>query len=106
MNYFRDKILAQILENTEKTMSGLTDLNAAVAALQAEVVTILADIATALQNSDSDAAVEQASQLVATATAQLAAGDPVTGTAATTPPVVTQSASTATGPSGPPNPTS
>jgi hypothetical protein len=56
----------------EFLMSGLTDLQAnvaaqttALAALQAEWSTFLADLTTALGNADSDAAVEAAAQLVA-----------------------------------------
>jgi hypothetical protein len=73
------RIVLRIDETERKLMSGLTDLQAAVAALTTEVGTILADIATALQNDDSDAAVEAASQIVTQATANLAAGDPLTG---------------------------
>jgi hypothetical protein len=69
--------LKQILANQGVIMSGLTDLQAAIAALQQGILKILADIATALQNDDPDAAVEDASQLVTQATAQLAAGDPL-----------------------------
>ena len=75
-----ERIVLRIDETERKLMSGLTDLQAAVAALTTEVGTILADIATALQNDDSDAAVEAASQIVTQATANLAAGDPLTGT--------------------------
>ena len=50
-------------------MSGLTDLQAAVAALTAEVTTILADIQTALASDDRDAAVEAASQIAQHVTA-------------------------------------
>lgn len=67
-------------------MSGLTDLQAAVAALGTEVTTILTDIQTALQNDDPDAAVEAASELVNTAIANLQAGDPISGTGTTPPP--------------------
>lgn len=60
-------------------MTGLDDLNAAVAALQAEELQIVTDIQTLLtQNEgDSDAAVEAISQQVAAVTAALKAGDPV-----------------------------
>lgn len=72
--------LDRIESNQEKTVSGLTDLNANIAALQAEWTTFLADMTTALSNEDSDAAVEAAAQLVAQQTAALQAADPVTGT--------------------------
>ena len=66
-----------ILQKEGITMSGLTDLNANIAALQAEWTTFLADLTTALGNSDSDAAVESAAQLVAAQTAAIAAEDAV-----------------------------
>jgi hypothetical protein len=58
-------------------MSGLTDLNTAVAAMQAEWTTFLADITTALANVDPDAAVESAAQLVAAQTAAFSTEDSV-----------------------------
>jgi hypothetical protein len=65
-------------------MSGLTDLQNAVAALTAEQVTFLTDVQSALQNGDSDAAVELvANQITALQQAQQAA-DP--GAPTTTPP--------------------
>jgi hypothetical protein len=76
--------LDRIESNQEKTVSGLTDLNANIAALQAEWTTFLADMTTALSNEDSDAAVEAAAQLVAQQTAALQSADPVTGTPGST----------------------
>jgi len=73
------------LESIEKTMedkimSGLTDLQANITAMQAEWTTFLADLTAALGNEDSDAAVEAAAQLVAAQTSAMQAADPVTGT--------------------------
>jgi peptidoglycan hydrolase CwlO-like protein len=100
------RALNRILYNQEIQMSGLTDLQANVAAqgtaltaLTAEWTTFLADMTEALSNEDSDAAVEAAAQLVAQQTqaiteqtAAMQGADPVTGTAATaaaTPPAST-----------------
>ena len=66
-----------ILNKEGILMSGLSDLNSNVAALQAEWTTFLADLTTALGNSDSDAAVEAAAQLVAAQTAAIAAEDAI-----------------------------
>ena len=65
--------------NEGKIMTGLTDLTADVAALQAEELQIVADFATLLaQNAgDPDAAVEAIAAQVAAVTAALQAGDPV-----------------------------
>jgi hypothetical protein len=72
--------IATILTNQENIMSGLTDLQdantaqaAAIAAMQAEWTTFLADVTAALSNADSDAAVESAAQLVAQQTAAISA---------------------------------
>jgi fructose-bisphosphate aldolase class 1 len=87
------KKIDQILANTEKIVTGLDDLNQAIANLQAEELQIVADFQTLLtQNAgDSDAAVEAVSQQVAAVTAALQAGDPVptltgSGGSGTTPP--------------------
>lgn len=71
--------LATIISNQGKIMTGLTDLQANVAKLQAEELQIVADIQTILnQNAgDSDAAVEAVAQQIAAVTAALQAGDPV-----------------------------
>jgi hypothetical protein len=69
---------AALAENVEtKLMSGLTDLNAAIAAMQAEWTTFLADLTNALANDDPDAAVEAAAQLIEAQTAALTAEDAV-----------------------------
>jgi DNA-binding FadR family transcriptional regulator len=92
-------MLVRLNRKADQIMSGLTDLQQQVANLQAamtaeesEQTQFLADIAEALANEDSDAAVEAASQLVAAQvtalqaqTAALAAADPATP-ASTTPP--------------------
>ena len=75
--------LNRVLYNQELMMSGLTDLQANLTAMQSEWATFLADMQQALANEDSDTAVEQAAQLVAAQTAAMQAADPVTGTAAT-----------------------
>jgi hypothetical protein len=86
------RAINRILYTQEIIVSGLTDLNTNLATLQAEITTFLADMATALGNEDSDAAVEQAAQLVAQMTASLQGADPVTGTAtAATAPASTSS---------------
>jgi hypothetical protein len=78
--------LASIEKTMEdKIMSGLTDLQANITAMQAEWTTFLSDLTTALGNEDSDAAVEAAAQLVAQQTTAMQAADPITGTSATTP---------------------
>lgn len=74
--------LARIETNQETEMSGLTDLQGAITAMQAEWTTFLADVTAALGNEDSDAAVEAASQLVATQTAAMVAADPANAPAA------------------------
>lgn len=90
--------LATIIKNQGVIMSGLSDAQAALAAqgtditaLLTEQNTFLADVKTALENGDSDAAVEALAQQIETnnaqiesVTAALQAGDPVSGTAATT----------------------
>jgi hypothetical protein len=83
--YFRDtalSLLRTILKNTEKILTGLSDLQTADAALQAIVLKILTDIQTALANDDSDAAVEAASVIVNQAVTDLTNAD----TGLTTPP--------------------
>ena len=89
--------LARIESNQEAQMSGLTDLQTAEAQETADINTLLSVVSTlitdlqgALANTDSDAAVEAASQIVAqqdaqlkTIAAQLKAADP--GTPATPP---------------------
>lgn len=65
--------------------TGLTNLQAADAALQAEVTQILTDIQTALANDDPDAAVQAAADIVNTAVTNLQAGDPAPPAAASTP---------------------
>jgi peptidoglycan hydrolase CwlO-like protein len=88
-------LLRAVNNNQEKIVTGLTDLTndvatlqASIAALQTEQATLITDIQTALENSDSDAAVEQIAQIVATAaqnvaslTAAQQAADPETPTA-------------------------
>lgn len=65
-------------------MSGLTDLQAAITAMQNEWTQFLSDLTNVLQNNDSDAAVEQASQLVQQQTQAIQAEDAtVTGTTPT-----------------------
>ena len=55
--------LMTVLKDIRKgIMSGLTDLQAAIAAMQSEWQTFLTDLTNALANADSDAAVEAASQ--------------------------------------------
>lgn len=72
MSYYLEE---QILENQKVIMSGLTDLNTSVAALQAEWTKFLADLTGVLANTDSDVAVEAASKLVDAQTAAIAAED-------------------------------
>jgi hypothetical protein len=72
-----DKILAAlstILANQEKTMTALTDLQAADSALQAEVATFLADIAAKLSESDPD--IESVVADINAQVASLQAADP------------------------------
>lgn len=78
-------MLSDIQTKVGKMSQGMADLNTSLTNLTAEVAAILADVQTALLNSDSDAAVEQASQVVNTAIANLKAGDPLTGTPAQPP---------------------
>jgi len=59
--------------------AGLTALQAADAALIAEVTAFLADVVTALQNADSDTAVAAVATDVQNAVTNLQNGDPVTG---------------------------
>jgi heme oxygenase len=59
------EILDEIRGFRREIMSGLTDLQAAIAQMQADWQTFLANLTAALSNEDSDAAVEAASQLVA-----------------------------------------
>ena len=66
-----------ILQKEGIEVSGLSDLNANLSALQAEWSQFLSDLTTALQNEDSDAAVEAAAQLVAQQTAAIAAEDAI-----------------------------
>ena len=85
MGYFSDNtltMLRKILRNTEKILSGLSDLQTVDAALQAIVLKILTDIQTALANDDSDTAVEAASVIVNQAVTDLTNAD----TGLTTPP--------------------
>jgi hypothetical protein len=77
------QILKQVLTNTQELLSkvdvmaaGLTNLQAADTALQAEVIEILTDIQTALATDDPDAAVQAASDIVNKAVTDLKAGDP------------------------------
>jgi hypothetical protein len=78
--------LDRIEHQEENEVSGLTDLTTNVAALQAEWTTFLANLTTALGNTDSDAAVEAAAQLVAQQTAAIAAEDAIVNPPATPPP--------------------
>lgn len=73
--------LDRIEQNQEKIMSALSDLQAADAALKAEVATFLADVATALSADDPD--IESVVSDINAQVAALQAADPVTGTAAT-----------------------
>jgi hypothetical protein len=78
VGYFSDNtltMLRKILKNTEKILSGLSDLQTADAALQAIVLKVLTDIQTALANDDSDAAVEAASGIVNQAVTDLTNAD-------------------------------
>jgi hypothetical protein len=81
-----DEKLGTIINDEENAMSGLTDLNTNIAALQAEWTQFLTDLNNALANEDSDAAVEAASQLVAQQTAAIAAEDAIVNPPAATPP--------------------
>lgn len=65
-------------------MSGLTDLQNAVAALTSEQLTFLADVQAALQNGDNDQAVELVAQQITALQQQQQAADP--GAPTTTPP--------------------
>lgn len=86
--------LKQILAAQENQVSGLTDLNANIVALNQEWLTFLNDVTAALQNDDPDAAVEQAAALVAAQTQAIQTADAtVTGTTTTPPPVSTPPAS-------------
>jgi ribosomal 50S subunit-associated protein YjgA (DUF615 family) len=78
--------LDRIEKQQENEVSGLTDLNTNIAALTAEWTTFLADLTTALGNTDSDAAVEAAAQLVAQQTAAIAAEDAIVNPPSTPPP--------------------
>ena len=80
--------LDRIERTQEKIMSDISDLQAADAALDTEITTFLADVATALTNAAGDAsAVEAVVADINAKVAQLQAADPVTGTAAAdTPP--------------------
>ena len=78
--------LDRIEHQEENEVSGLTDLTTNLATLQAEWTTFLADLTTALGNTDSDAAVEAAAQLVAQQTAAIAAEDAIVNPPATPPP--------------------
>jgi endonuclease/exonuclease/phosphatase family metal-dependent hydrolase len=75
--------LRLILERVERKIdqmgAGLTALQAADAALIAEVTAFLADVVTALQNADSDTAVAAVATDVQNAVTNLQNGDPVTG---------------------------
>ena len=64
-------------------MSGLTDLQTAITNMQAEWSQFLTDLTTALENQDSDAAVEAAAQLVNQQTQAIAAEDAVVNPPAT-----------------------
>ena len=64
--------LAQVLKNQETIMSGLTDLQAVVVKIQADVQTAIA----AMANQDPDAAVETAAQTLQAIDAALAAALP------------------------------
>ena len=75
--------LDRIERTQEKIMSDISDLQAADAALDAEITTFLADVATALTNAAGDAsAVEAVVADINAKVAQLQAADPVTGTSA------------------------
>lgn len=67
--------LAEINEKLGRIMSALTDLQAADAALQAEVAQFLQDVVTALQAEDPD--IEAVVTDLNTQVANLKAGDPV-----------------------------
>jgi hypothetical protein len=58
------EILGEIRGFRRDIVSGLTDLQAAIAQMQADWQTFLTNLAAALANEDSDAAVEAASALV------------------------------------------
>jgi hypothetical protein len=75
--------LEAIYQNTEKIMSGLTDLQSAVSALVAEITAAVTEIQTLNANGSEDAAVETQAQAILAATATLTAA--VSGAA--TPPV-------------------
>jgi len=77
--------LDQLKQKEDITLSGLTDLQGAITAMQAEWTTFLADLTTALGNEDSDAAVEAAAQLVEAQTAAMQAADPLAPAPATPP---------------------
>ena len=71
-------MLVTVIKNQEHIMTALQDLQAADAALKAEVATFLADVSTALSNagSASDPAVEQVVSDINAEVAALQAGDP------------------------------
>jgi hypothetical protein len=77
-------LLELILRNQEKQMTALDNLNAADDALKTEVVTILADIQTALTAEDPD--VQGVADSINAQIAALQAGDPVPPAAQTSPP--------------------
>lgn len=80
--WLRDQ-LDRIERNLEKIMSDVSDLQAADAALDTEITTFLADVATALTNAAGDAsAVEAVVADINAKVAQLQAADPVSGTTA------------------------
>lgn len=72
-------LLVRIIENQEKIMADLTNLQAADAALTAEVTTAITDWTTALQNANGDqAAVDAVRADMQAAVAKLQAADPAT----------------------------
>ena len=76
-------LIAQLNEKADKTMSALTDLQNADAALKAEVATFLADVASALTAEDPD--IEAVVSDINAQVTALQGADPVTGTSATPP---------------------
>jgi DNA-binding GntR family transcriptional regulator len=85
----QNQALTSAIERLEQMAGqGFTDLQASVASLQAEQITFLQDVQAALQNGDSDVALEAiAQQLNALTSAQVAAdpGAPVAAPVVTPP---------------------
>jgi hypothetical protein len=67
--------LDQILEKQAESMSALSNLNDNITALQAEWAKFLVDLQSVLSQPNTDIAVQQAADLVATQTAAIAAED-------------------------------